>query len=143
MMVPTAGQGGSYQLQLLAVVSIALEDEARIGVASDRNAFVSRGIKWATDTETMLFIAGQVACGRDGTPMHAGDFKVQARAALQCQKAQVEAGGGTMANIVKVNTYLNRHPASRGLQPDPRGVLRKKDAGTHATGGRGLAAPSS
>src|SRR6184192_2494545 len=63
--------------------------------------------------QTILYIAGQVAYGRDGTPAHAGDFKAQARAALQCLKAQVEAGGGTMANIVKVNTYLTdiRHRA--------------------------------
>jgi enamine deaminase RidA (YjgF/YER057c/UK114 family) len=48
--------------------------------------------------------------------MHAGDFKAQARAALQCLKEQVEAGGGTIANIVKVNTYLTdiRHRADYG-----------------------------
>ena len=41
-----------------------------------------------------------------GNPAHRGDFKAQARAVLQALKAQVEAGGGTMRNIVKVNTYL-------------------------------------
>ena len=63
--------------------------------------------------QTILYIAGQVAYGQDGAPTHAGDFKAQARAALQAVKAQVEAGGGTMANIVKVNTYLTdiRHRA--------------------------------
>ena len=66
--------------------------------------------------ETILYIAGQVAYGSDGAPMHAGDFKAQARAALQYLKAQVEAGGGTMKNIVKVNTYLTdiRHRADYG-----------------------------
>ena len=49
--------------------------------------------------------------------MHAGDFKAQAGAALQCLKAQVEASGGTVANIVKVNTYLDRHPASADYGP--------------------------
>ena len=75
----------------------------------------SQAVK-VTGTETILFIAGQVAYGPEGTPMHAGDFKAQARAALQCLKAQVEAGGGTMANIVKVNTYLTdiRHRADYG-----------------------------
>jgi enamine deaminase RidA (YjgF/YER057c/UK114 family) len=35
---------------------------------------------------------------------------------LQCLKAQVEAGGGTIASIVKVNTYLTdiRHRADYG-----------------------------
>jgi enamine deaminase RidA (YjgF/YER057c/UK114 family) len=42
--------------------------------------------------------------------------RAQVRAALQCLKVQVEAGGGTMANIVKVNTYLTdiRHRADFG-----------------------------
>ena len=45
----------------------------------------SQAVK-VTGTETILFIAGQVAYGPEGTPMHAGDFKAQARAALQCLK---------------------------------------------------------
>ncbi len=66
--------------------------------------------------QTILYIAGQVAYGPDGAAAHAGDFRAQARAALQCLKAQVEAGGGTMADIVKVNTYLTdiRHRAEYG-----------------------------
>src|SRR5947208_7698769 len=66
--------------------------------------------------QTILYIAGQVAYGSDGSAAHAGDFKAQARAALAALKAQVEAGGGTMANIVKVNTYLTdiRHRADYG-----------------------------
>ena len=55
---------------------------------------------------TLLYIAGQVAYAADGSPAHPGDFKAQARLALECLKAQVEAGGGTLADIVKVNTYL-------------------------------------
>jgi len=55
---------------------------------------------------TLLYLAGQVAYDAKGGPAHPGDFKAQARAALQAVKAQVEAGGGTMADIVKVNTYL-------------------------------------
>ena len=63
--------------------------------------------------QTILYIAGQVAYTPDGGAAYPGDFKAQARAALQCLKAQIEAGGGTMANIVKVNTYLTdiRHRA--------------------------------
>lgn len=65
---------------------------------------------------TILYIAGQVAYTADGGAAHPGDFKAQARAALQALKAQVEAGGGTMADIVKVNTYLTdiRHRADYG-----------------------------
>ena len=75
----------------------------------------SQAVK-VTGAETILYIAGQVAYGDNGSAAHAGDFKAQARAALQAVKAQVEAGGGTMANIVKVNTYLTdiRHRADYG-----------------------------
>jgi enamine deaminase RidA (YjgF/YER057c/UK114 family) len=56
--------------------------------------------------QTTLYIAGQVAYDPAGNAAHRGDFKAQAREALRALKAQVEAGGGTMKNIVKVNTYL-------------------------------------
>jgi 2-iminobutanoate/2-iminopropanoate deaminase len=69
-----------------------------------------------TGAQTILYIAGQVAYTADGGVAHAGNFKAQARACLAALKAQVEAGGGTMANIVKVNTYLTdiRHRAEYG-----------------------------
>ena len=72
----------------------------------------SQAVKVA-DAETILYIAGQVAYDDNGNAAYPGDFKAQARATLQALKAQVEAGGGTMANIVKVNTYLTdiRHRA--------------------------------
>jgi enamine deaminase RidA (YjgF/YER057c/UK114 family) len=72
----------------------------------------AQGIK-VTGTDTILFLAGQVAYTADGGAAHPGDFKAQARACLQCVKAQIEAGGGTMASIVKVNTYVTdiRHRA--------------------------------
>ena len=72
----------------------------------------SQAVK-VTGGEAILYLAGQVAYDDNGVAAHAGDFKAQARAALHAIKAQVEAGGGTMANIVKVNTYLTdiRHRA--------------------------------
>ena len=75
----------------------------------------SQAVK-VTGAETILYLSGQVAYDDKGGVAHPGDFKAQARAALQAVKAQVEAGGGTMANIVKVNTYLTdiRHRADYG-----------------------------
>lgn len=61
-----------------------------------------------TGAQTILFIAGQVAYDDTGGPAHGRDFAAQARAvfrSLQAQ-AQVEAGGGTLANIVKITTFL-------------------------------------
>ena len=66
-----------------------------------------------TGAQTVLYISGQVAYTAEGGVAHPGDFKAQAREVLQFLTAQVEAGGGTMASIVKVNTYLTdiRHRA--------------------------------
>jgi enamine deaminase RidA (YjgF/YER057c/UK114 family) len=65
----------------------------------------SQAVK-VTGAQTILYIAGQVAYDAKGAPAHAGDFKAQARATFQALKAQVEAGGGTMDSIVKINTYV-------------------------------------
>ena len=65
----------------------------------------SQAVK-VTGAQTILYLSGQVAYDDKGGPAHKGDFKAQARATYQAIKAQVEAGGGTMASIVKINTYL-------------------------------------
>jgi len=59
-----------------------------------------------TGAQTILFIAGQVAYDESGDPAYPLDFPAQARAVFRALKAQVEAGGGTLENIVKVNSYL-------------------------------------
>ncbi len=59
-----------------------------------------------TGAQTILYIAGQVDYVAKGGVAHPGDFKAQARGPLTALKAQIEAGGGTMADIVKVNTYV-------------------------------------
>ena len=59
-----------------------------------------------TGAQTILFISGQVDYDAKGQPGHPGDFAGQARATFTALKAQVEAAGGAMANVVKLNTYL-------------------------------------
>ncbi len=65
----------------------------------------SQGIK-VTNAHTLLFLAGQVAYDKDGGVAHRGDFKGQARAVFNAIRALVEAAGGTLANVVKINTYV-------------------------------------
>ncbi|MBI4635948.1 MAG: RidA family protein [Candidatus Rokubacteria bacterium] len=65
----------------------------------------SQGIK-VTGAQTLLFLAGQVAYDGDGGPAHRGDFKGQARQVFGAIKALVEAAGGTLRNVVKLNTYV-------------------------------------
>jgi 2-iminobutanoate/2-iminopropanoate deaminase len=56
--------------------------------------------------QTILYLSGQVDYDDKGGCAHPGDFAAQAKAVLAMVKAQVEAGGGTTASIVKVNTYI-------------------------------------
>jgi enamine deaminase RidA (YjgF/YER057c/UK114 family) len=65
----------------------------------------SQAVK-VSGAQTILYISGQVDYDGQGNCAHPGDFAAQAKATLAAVKAQVEAGGGTMANIVKVNTYV-------------------------------------
>lgn len=59
-----------------------------------------------TDARTILFIAGQVAYDDEGGPAHGRDFAAQARAVFRSVQAQVEAGGATLGDVVKVTTFL-------------------------------------
>ena len=65
----------------------------------------TQGIK-VSQAQTILFLSGQVAYTDEGGVAHAGDFKAQARGTYQAIKAMVESQGGTMANVVKITTYL-------------------------------------
>ena len=65
----------------------------------------SQAIK-VTGAQTILFLAGQVPYAPDGTVNHIGDFKGQARECFACIKKLVEGAGGTVKNVVKLNTYI-------------------------------------
>jgi 2-iminobutanoate/2-iminopropanoate deaminase len=65
----------------------------------------SQGIK-ITGGQTILFLSGQVAYAADGTAAHRGDFKAQARGAYEAIEALVKSQGGTMANVIKITTYV-------------------------------------
>ena len=65
----------------------------------------SQGIK-VTGAQTILFLAGQVAYDSAGGVAHKGDFTAQTRAAFDAIRKLVEAAGGTLDNVVKINTYV-------------------------------------
>jgi enamine deaminase RidA (YjgF/YER057c/UK114 family) len=55
---------------------------------------------------TIVYIAGQVACDASGKIIGEGDFEAQVEQVFSNLKIAVEAAGGAMADIVKLNTYL-------------------------------------
>jgi enamine deaminase RidA (YjgF/YER057c/UK114 family) len=76
----------------------------------------SQGIK-VGQAQTILFLSGQVAYTPEGGVACRGDFKGQARGAYQAIKALVEAQGGTLANIVKITTYVTDMAYRADLAP--------------------------
>lgn len=59
-----------------------------------------------TGAQTILFLAGQVPYSAKGGVAHVGDFSAQARAVFGAVKAHVEAAGATLADVVKITTYV-------------------------------------
>jgi enamine deaminase RidA (YjgF/YER057c/UK114 family) len=101
----------------------------------------SQAVK-VTGAQTILFISGQVAYDDKGGAAHPGDFPAQARAAFQALKRQVEAGGGTMQSIVKLNTYLTDLRYRADLVPIREEFFGKKTLASTLVGVTALAQPN-
>ena len=54
----------------------------------------------------MIYLAGQVSSDASGKLVGEGNFEAQAEQVFSNVKIAVEAAGGTMADIVKMNIYL-------------------------------------
>ena len=100
----------------------------------------SQAIK-AIGAETIVFISGQVDYDLHGKPGHPGDFAAQARATYAALKAQVEAAGGTLANVVKLTTYLTDIRHRTELVPIREEFFGKKAPASTLVGVTALAMP--
>ena len=103
-------------------------------------ATYSQGIR-VTGAQTILFLSGQVAYEKDGSPAFRGDFKAQARGAFDAVKALVESQGGTMANVVKITTYVTDMRYRADLAPIREEYLGKKGPASTLVEIRALAHP--
>ena len=57
-------------------------------------------------TGRLVFISGMVAQRPDGTIAGVGDIEAQTRQVCENVKAAVEAAGGTLANVCRVDVYV-------------------------------------
>ena len=55
---------------------------------------------------TLVYISGQVPEDVEGKLVGEGDLEAQAEQVFKNLKAAVEAAGGTMADIIKLNVYI-------------------------------------
>ena len=88
------------------------------GHFSHANAIEARG--------RIVFISGMTSKRPDGTVGGVGDIEVQTRQMCENVKAAVEAAGGTMADICRVDVYVKDmagfdtiHRVRREFFPDP------------------------
>ena len=61
---------------------------------------------------TLIYLAGQVSSDASGALVGEGNFEAQAERVFANVKIAVEAAGATMADIVKLNTYIVADVAS-------------------------------
>ena len=64
----------------------------------------SQGVK--TTAGELLFTAGQIAMNPETGEIVVGDINEQTRRVLENLKAVIEAGGSSLANVVKVTVFL-------------------------------------
>ena len=88
-------------------------------------ATYSQGVKIEQAT-TLLLLSGQVAYTADGGVAYRGDFKGQARGTFEAIKALVESQGGTMANVIKITTFVTDMRYRVDLAPLREEFLGKK-----------------
>ena len=88
------------------------------GHFSQANAIEARG--------RIVFISGMTSKAADGSIVGVGDIKAQTRQMCENVKAAVEAAGGTMADICRVDVYVKDmagfdiiHRVRREYFPDP------------------------
>ncbi len=61
----------------------------------------------------MVFVAGQVAVDREGNLVGPDDMRRQTRQTLRNVQAVLEAGGASLADVVKTNVYVTSFEAYR------------------------------
>ena len=82
---------------------------AKRQIRSDKLAQPSGVFSHATAIEAkgrLVFISGMTARKADGTIAGVGDIEVQTRQVCENLKAAVEAAGGTMDDICRVDVYI-------------------------------------
>jgi reactive intermediate/imine deaminase len=87
-------------------------------IKSDKLARPSGVFSHATAIEArgrLVFISGMVARKADGTMAGIGDIEVQTRQVCENLKAAVEAAGGTMDDICRVDVYIRNMEQFPGI----------------------------
>lgn len=98
-------------------------------ISTDKLAVPNGHFSQATTIEAkgkLVFISGMTARTRDGTVAGIGDVEAQTRQVCENVKAAVEAAGGSLDDIVRVDVYVRNiehfpiiHKVRRGYFKEP------------------------
>ena len=85
-----------------------MSSDAGVSLLSSQSMHEPRGYSHVAKvaSQTLLFIAGQVALDASGNLIGPGDFRAQTQQCFENLGAAVEAAGGSFRNIVKLNVYV-------------------------------------
>ncbi len=78
-----------------------------------------RGYSHVVKDGSTVYVAGQVARGRDGKTVGVGDAKAQTEQVFKNLEAALAAAGGNLSHIVKTNTFMTHRediPAYREIK---------------------------
>jgi 2-iminobutanoate/2-iminopropanoate deaminase len=69
-------------------------------------AAFSRGMSVWLPGATLVFVSGTASVGADGSSLHEGDFRAQARRAYENARAVLNESGADWQDVVKVTVFL-------------------------------------
>ena len=80
--------------------------ENAVRIKTDPDPYEPFKLAQAYRVGDLIFVSGQTAIDPDGNIVGVGDFDAQAEQTFKNLAAVLEAGGSSLAKIVKVNIYL-------------------------------------
>lgn len=101
---------------------------AKRQIRSDKLAQPSGVFSHATAIEAkgrLVFLSGMTARRADGTMAGVGDIEAQTRQVCENLKAAVEAAGGTMDDICRVDVYIRNMEQFAGIHKVRREYFRE------------------
>ena len=61
---------------------------------------------WTVTGAKLIFVAGQVSVDMSGNPVVSGDIALQTRTVIENLKKVLEGAGASLADVIKLNTYV-------------------------------------
>ena len=78
----------------------------RVQIKTDPDPYEPFRLSQGIRVGGLLFVSGQAAIDESGSIVGAGDFDAQAEQTFRNVKRVLEAGGSSLANVVKVTVFL-------------------------------------